>query len=291
MKIAPAIESSAPDWSTVPFHPRCPLCDYDLYGSQSPRCSECGYPFEWSEVVDPRLDVHPYLFEKHPEANIWSYWKTFKNAFRARSFWSQLHPAQRPNTRRLVYYWIIGSCAYLLSVAIQCMLVHMAFRAYLLYPSKNLFRPAGFTWWGQIWATLPIVGLEVLFFGVLPLVGTWLFAIILMGFRLSMRRARVRSSHVLRAVIYSCDPAVGVLFVTLCGVVPALAFIFPKLMESWSLWQDFLIGLPAAMIVVYRLWTAFRVYLRFDHALAVIVAAACIVGLIAVNVYYKLTLY
>ena len=71
---APAIDSSL----------HCPMCDYDLRGQIEPRCPECGYRFDWDELRDPTRRVHQYLFELHPERNVWSFVRTLLGGLRPR---------------------------------------------------------------------------------------------------------------------------------------------------------------------------------------------------------------
>ncbi len=98
-----------PDWSAIEHPVPCPLCDYDLRGLREPRCPECDGRFEWSEVVDPHRQEHPYLFEHHPERNWWSLRRTAWGACRPRAFWTSLHPAQKGRRGRLLLYWLIGA--------------------------------------------------------------------------------------------------------------------------------------------------------------------------------------
>src|SRR5881409_436100 len=86
---------------------RCPMCDYDLRGQVEPRCPECGYRFDWDELRDPARRLHPYLFEHHPERNLWSLWRTFLGGLRPRRFWSTLYPAQPSRPWRLRLYFLI----------------------------------------------------------------------------------------------------------------------------------------------------------------------------------------
>ena len=58
-----AENSVGPDWDAIRHDVPCPLCDYNLRGLRDPRCPECGYQFEWPEVLDPRRQEHDYLLE------------------------------------------------------------------------------------------------------------------------------------------------------------------------------------------------------------------------------------
>lgn len=104
-----AAESAAgPDWSTIDYEIECPLCRYNLWGLREPRCPECGYRFEWPDLLNPQRRRHDYLFEHHPERNLWSFRKTTLGALRPKRFWTELHPVQPSRPRRLAIYWLAG---------------------------------------------------------------------------------------------------------------------------------------------------------------------------------------
>ena len=64
--IEPVATAAGPDWDHQTEDIFCPLCEYNLRGLIEPRCLECGYRFEWPDLLDPRRRLHPYLFEHHP---------------------------------------------------------------------------------------------------------------------------------------------------------------------------------------------------------------------------------
>jgi len=100
---------SAPDWDKIDEEIHCPLCEYNLRGLIEPRCPECGYRFTWPELLDPTRRLHPYLFEHHPERNLWSFWKTALGGLRPWRFWRSLNPVQPSSPRRLIVYWGVYS--------------------------------------------------------------------------------------------------------------------------------------------------------------------------------------
>src|SRR5690348_5522772 len=65
-----------PDWNSIHETIRCPLCGYELRGLREPMCPECGYRFNWPDLLDPARRFHPWLFEHHQRHNIWSFAKT-----------------------------------------------------------------------------------------------------------------------------------------------------------------------------------------------------------------------
>src|SRR5438552_8175870 len=90
----------------------CPLCGYSLRGLSAepePRCPECGYRFQWQELLRARQLAHPYLFEHYPRRNVISFLRTMLGGLRPRRFWSSLNAGHDIRPRRLVIYWIIVS--------------------------------------------------------------------------------------------------------------------------------------------------------------------------------------
>src|SRR5690242_4053550 len=85
----------------------CPLCQYNMRGLGEPRCPECGYRFTWDEILDPARGFHPFLFEHHPQRNLWSWCRTLFAGLLPSRFWRTMHPVQRIEARRLKRYWLI----------------------------------------------------------------------------------------------------------------------------------------------------------------------------------------
>ena len=108
--VSPAVDSTVAPAAPAGDSPvrgeghRCPLCEYDLRGLTEPRCPECGYRFEWADLLDPRKRLHPYLFEHHADRNFWSFWKTAWYGWGPWLFWSSLYPTQPSRPGRLRAY-------------------------------------------------------------------------------------------------------------------------------------------------------------------------------------------
>ena len=106
----------------------------------------------------------------------------------------------------------------------------------------------------------------------------------LMIFRVSMHRARVKTAHVLRCVIYSGDVIVwGNLLLTIS--VSALALWWLRVgginlaRLEWLIWAWLGLTLLLPLVFWYRLTIAYRKYLRFDHPIATVFASQVIVAL------------
>lgn len=112
----------------------------------------------------------------------------------------------------------------------------------------------------------------------------WLTMFALLLFQISMSRARVRRSHVLRCVCYSADIA---FWLGLAIVPAAIVFAFRQpIRMPWAYlgidrWE--LRGCAAAMLVFsYRLIVAYRSYLRFPRPIWVILASQVIAFLLLI---------
>src|SRR2546423_5276851 len=105
--MAEVAQRALPDWENIDHAVECPLCRYNLRGLSEARCPECGFAFNWSEVLDPNRKKHPYLFEHHPERNFRSYLRTLWGGLRPGRFWRALHPVQPSRPWRLRLYALV----------------------------------------------------------------------------------------------------------------------------------------------------------------------------------------
>src|SRR5205814_7296763 len=115
--------------------------------------------------------------------------------------------------------------------------------AQIPFPSPNVLLE-------QAWRATREAG--ILFLTIL--VWPWLTILSLMLFRISMRRARIRTVHVLRCVLYSFD---GFFWIGLFTILVMLAIIIPPLFDvnMTSPWLSLLsLVYPALMMfMMYRL--------------------------------------
>ncbi len=269
--------SLAPDWQQFQGELRCPLCDYNLRGLSEPRCPECGYRFLWSELLERDLNQHPYLFEHH--RNFRSFWRTAWEGWRPKKFWTRLKPTHPMRLRRLLAYWLI--CFALLGVA-ACMLVGCvaAFNWFIsrsLYASARQVPPFDIAFIRRAIALDDLLMFPVWGWGIF---GAWCCGTFasLMIFRGSMRRAKVKTSHVLRCVLYSFDVClwVGLLMTILTATVLVCTYF---VVPAFSLLPPAFVVWFLPLIVFIRLLRAYRHYLRFDHAVATILSSQVIVFL------------
>jgi hypothetical protein len=172
--------------------------------------------------------------------------------------------------------------------------------------------PPGKEFFQWLWGLRPDFAIMLVLIGVV-LAWPWLTFVLLMIFRISMRRAKVKSIHVLRATIYCFDVSLWfglVLAVALpgltwllgrpwvfaaanrsrsgLGTIPSFSGL-PRQFFGRSVDRDFMniahgiIGF-ALSISVYRLCMAYRRYLRFDWPVATVVATQLMLLLVLVIV-------
>jgi hypothetical protein len=269
----------APDWAAQREDLACPLCGYNLRGLSEPRCPECGCRFRWADLRDPARCAHPFLFEHHPERNGWSFWKTAFGGLRPVRFWRSLAPAQPQRPLRLVIYWLLSAFVALLCVAGIYLLgywrLHDRYRAMAtVFRPRRPYTPIG------LWELLDFTGPGYLVWWAWGFLWPWLTFLALMVFRMSMRRARVKSVHVLRCVLYSAD---GLLWGGVSLLLIAAAASVSGRIESPGPVVGVLYAIAVcgcAALVVGRLCVAYDRYLRFDHPWVTVLASQAIVILV-----------
>lgn len=297
--------SPAPDWEHVDEEIHCPLCEYNLRGLIEPRCPECGYRFAWPELLDPTKRLHPYLFEHHPERNFKSFCRTLVGGLRPRRFWKSLLPVQPSFLRRLLIYWLVATSLYSVVVAgaFAVGAVNDARRLCMLRPTqiavlssrRNMrYRQSVIKEYGSVQAYLDaeyplgpsasyvlrrLVSGEFLVAGTVLLVWPWLTFATLMIFQISMHRARVRPIHVLRCVVYTYDLVVWASVA--CVVAMMVRYALGSTWTPYNWIGTILLAVAGALVIAfYRLWMAYRVHLRFEHAFATILASQVITVLL-----------
>lgn len=309
--------STPPNWEAVSEEIECPLCEYNLRGLVAPRCPECGFTFAWAELLEPGQRLHPFLFEHHPDRPVWSFYRTLTGGLRPWRFWRSIHPAQPCMPRRLAAYAIaiflpvalIGASILGYSVMewyTQNSLQRQWEAVYFSNPElaaefEDEFRQyGGVNGYLDTYYPLSISGIlrqhggasELLAEYAMPsmLVGCWPIATLaaLCVFEISRRRARVGRVHIVRAVVYSADVLwfLGLLYVVLVAVLTAarqglLVAILP--VGTSPLAPLTMLNLVALVVFNVRLAYAYSHYLRFPHAVGVVLSSQLIAGLVVFN--------
>jgi hypothetical protein len=306
--------SGAPSWDRITEDIRCPLCDYNLRGLPEPRCPECGFRFEWPDLLDPARRIHPFVFEHHPERGAWSFTRTLWAGLNPTKFWRSLHPAQPARPRRLVAYLILVASGLLavnaVHVGTQIVGTASGLRGFRGMLQARLANPdtgpklaqALKTRYGSVSAGLDAMAPPVLsaafakelvaalrrdqlisLLSAVYLLWAPLTLAALLVFRWSMRKARIGPVHVLRCTVYSFDVTVWVslAYALVATVMAATTMSFTIARDLFDLW---VVSVGCALLwMTYRLYVAYKVYLQFDRPFATALASQTIVLLTGIN--------
>jgi hypothetical protein len=295
---APEATATAYDRAPVGQDVPCPLCYYNLRGVAEPRCPECGYAFEWRDLLDPDRRRHPYLFEHHPRRNAWSLWRTFVGALRPGTFWRELRPAQPSNRWRLLLYWFLTSLP-ALAVPLGMIATGLVQSAVSTQEIRANYAATGRVTQGWLDLNFPGPGQYEFYrrhfaqYGGRPLerlltmtavyaAWPWLTFLALMIFQASMRRAKVKPVHVMRCVTYTFD-AIGLFsWALLVAIGMSVAAWLLLGWDNYWRWQQSATAwwmLAAILLLVYRLTIAYQSYLQFRHAFITVFTAQFLVAL------------
>jgi hypothetical protein len=316
-------DPAPPNWAAIQEEIHCPLCEYNLRGLIKPRCLECGYAFIWAELLEIDRRLHPYLFEHHPERPIWSFVKTVIGGLRPWKFWKSMHPAQPCRPTRLMRFaaWMLVPVvliwvALLGSVITERMSQHNRARqwerAFLTNPQTasefkdHLKQIGGVEGYLDRHYPITILGIiqhegdpsRIMIEYASPsiMVVTWPIATLLAlcVFEISRRRVKIARIHFVRAVVYSADLIwwIGLIifFITLLSIAAGfgLNVFISRIVHPLT----FLVIAGAAAVIAFgvRLCFAYRRYLRFPHAVWVVLSSQIIAGLIVFKLALDLRL-
>jgi hypothetical protein len=309
----PAAVPGSPADATAPADLYCPLCDYDLRGLAEPRCPECGHRFEWRDFTDPERKHHPYLFEHHRRRRLRSFVRTLLASAGPRRFWLTLRPTQPSYPGRLLLYWLLANL--LLPLAVVALFVSTALANVPEQMRQRAAKRSEYRWlispggqrqnsYGTHLLNRGVTADRYVDFEVAPplslryvrqvyrerfaptlndaaaaavayLLWPWLTFVTLMIFRASMRRAKVKTVHVLRCVLYSCDAGLWAGLLVAAFVPPLARWLRRELpMEGRFVMAA---AVVFAAFTAYRVAAAYRLYLRFDHPAATAIASQAVV--------------
>ena len=283
-----ASTAGPPDWAAIAEEIACPLCEYNLRGLAEPRCPECGYRFSWREMLDPGRRRHPYLFEQHPEHNVRSFIRTLTGGLRPRRFWTSLNPMQPSDGRRLSIYCLVVSLAsvtaFSLVAPLEWILEYVALRwMYRLPLPSNLSElieviRTEFQWHPPSGSSMIRWAAD---FGV-PFILWPLFSYFgLSILRFSLNKKRLRPIHVARAIIYSADLGLWMAVLLISQLTLKMILVRPISLFTEDNLPLVLFSLGFVTVFAYRLYRAYRDYLRFDHPFATVLSSQIIALLIS----------
>jgi hypothetical protein len=215
----------------------CPLCDYNLRGLTEPRCPECGHQFQWDDVRDEHRWHLNWLFEHNREHRLRAFLQTLRHSMQPAQFWNAVRPTHRPRIKRLVIYWLVLTLPMLLAAAVvlsvpvlqECRRVYYARQASVtnlgMLPDNHPGKVQLITRYGSLraaaaaMAPMPSPGkmfqlmlsgrpAAVVGFVVCCAVWPWIITLGFIVFRDTLRRAKIKSVHVMRCAIYSWDTGI-----------------------------------------------------------------------------------
>lgn len=327
MVIQAVTSSERPDWSSIQEEIHCPLCGYNLHGLAEPRCPECGYAFDWPDLLDPSRRLHPYLFEHHPERNSWSFWRTAAGAMLPGRFWRALQPVQPSRPGRLVLYWVltVAVCYVCVKMAIAPYAAWMACRVVekdsfyrqdvlagkaqvqsphpqfgpvgvpitdpeLLRQYLDQYCPTGVIGWLKAMVRACAAWPEPFVWW--PLAWPWLMFAGLMIFQRPIRRSKVSAIHVLRCAIYSGGTLVwaGLTGLAVFWAGTAQMYFWPMKVRTDIIMVSVVFAVVGALLLwmIHQLIVACRLYMRFGHAVATVLSALAIALVTPFAVYMLL---
>ena len=271
-----------PDLSANPsdLEISCPLCEYNLRGLSEPRCPECGYQFVWAELIEAMRIAHPYLFEVQ-RRKVWSFWKTLIGGLLPGRFWKKLKPAHAGNLRRLFLYWLITllvgcAAAVALDQVVNASLPTLARYTTNAYPDSVDMEIGFYSFYFQVGEVAIIHAGMVLIWPV----ATFLTLLI---FQQSMARAKIRTHHLLRCVIYSADVVTWGSLFCMAALAAYAALVFGG-GQGFSALEVYLYTCTAIVaIFCIRLGVALHSYLQMDRPFWTVLATQVLVALAIVT--------
>lgn len=264
-------------------------------------------------MLDPSLRLHPYLFEHHAGNDFLFFAKTFVGQLKPRRFWKLLHPNQPSVPARLVRYWNIVAVGFLSTVALVLAAVvpesinlsrgyRVSLLASLAQPSYKEWKESLVFQYGSIEGfmdeqyPITVVGtIRTMLFNpsepvwvvlLILFAWPWLTILALMIFKKSMRKARLKSGHLVRIVVYNSDAIFWLC--AYCIAATTAHLVLSKLFFA-SLDERVVTGLLVAFVAssllwLYRLAVAFTLYLRIDRPILTALTSQLLVAFFAFDI-------
>lgn len=297
-----SISQAAP--TATPEHDlHCPICDYNLHGLPNPRCPECGFAFQWDDLVREQPPF-PHFFETARAHQAHAFIATLGRSAIALRFWRALHPALKPRSRRVVLFGILAVTLGLFASIIiggapiyDYAMWNLERREFILsnyqHPTNSeneayatqLAKPFGsveqYVDWAyprlaspQFWQRAISVDRSGTLLPAIVVGWPVLTFLALMIFRVSLLNARISPAHVLRCTVYSAD--------IVAWLVPLLLLVLPAFYLEGTesvMWSGYL---PLVLLVLLsaRVMIAYQLYLRIKRGLAMVISSQIMTALI-----------
>ncbi len=252
----------------------CPRCNYDQSGliatwaDTCPLegvCSECGYAFAWSDVLNPRRRILRGFFEH--ASGMWGSWvaalRTLLWTIWPGGFWSKVKMHHEPRLKMLwwIPVWFITLwalvCAVRLATALiwasQGMLSGTALKAEIV---NAFIQPVADCYWWRL-AGQSRLSLEFWIAdwspGILGLMSqSLLFPVLLLVLPETRRRAKVRPMHIIRATVYG---HAWIVCIPITYLAMATEYFVGAVSNTWPhMINDFVMDYYPFIILLVAVW-------------------------------------
>ncbi|MCO6437469.1 MAG: hypothetical protein J5J06_10310 [Phycisphaerae bacterium] len=319
-----ASSTSAPDWNIVPFDVGCARCGHDLRGLSEPICPACGLTFDWAEAVPierltcARCGYHLYGLEdpRCPECGtaftweealldcrrrakpLFEYWwrerpirsaaATLWWSMRPWHLWKRMDLHDPPRVGPLLGLCAFAALAFFITPYVACVLGRIAMPVML--GAGFSYHGFGLGPWGEHFLDGPWLYWPILVGAYL----TWMFGILLATsiLAISMRRYRMKQSHVLRICTYLALP-VSIVPAAFCAMLFPLDLMLAAMFSGWvngeAIWSALLAVAVGSVLIVPIVFAfrsiglAYRHYARMPHAWGLALASQAISALTVAN--------
>ena len=281
----PLTPEGLPDWPAIDFDVHCSRCGYNLRTLTTPRCTECGFQFNWQELIRGLFNRNPRLFEHNwRERPIRSYLRAvFVPMFWPKSFWLEISLHDRIMRGPLLALLTL-SCIQFLIVIHALSLIYWWSISYL-FARRFVARPPYASWSRNSSLSLESVLDELerdfYYVGALPyeipqqwwplplmlVAGLILMFLLMANLRETIARFKLRPAHMLRALAYASAP--GLFLSAVVGsLFPVVLLGFDEHGLSTSLDVALFFGAIwlAGAPMFYQMRSSFRHYLKIPHA-------------------------
>jgi hypothetical protein len=281
--VADIAGDSTPDWATLDREIVCPLCAYNLRGLSEARCPECGHRSSWYALLQ-QPEGPAWLFENADNRRVRALVHTWTLSLFPVQFWRRVHPRDEP---RMEYLFLFSKVIVFAMILITFTPSFLNFVFEIWRYALAASPPPRTGWSPALYNALvprltPILSFQdgygpVLFRTMLAMIAwPWLTALTLLIFQQTLRSAQIRAGHVVRVAVYSGSVGL-ILFIPFSYWVAQI-----RVNKPWSIGLESAFVVPVLLlgsVMTYRLWVAYRLYMRLPSALFIVCASQIIVAL------------
>ncbi len=197
------IQFETPNWSELDIELSCPRCSYNLKMLTLPRCPECGFQFQWDELIRAKKEFYkrPPIFEYHwRDHPIRSFALTIWMCLQPWRLWRWLPLSAVPSIRVLpILITLVIAMLALVSASVD-----FIWHEYIIIYFRTFRGQTDFSRYPWYWYFS-----EFIYALVTPSLIIFVIWCSIQIFRQTIARYRIRQSHLLRIVVYSWIGVVG----------------------------------------------------------------------------------